>query len=366
MLEPPVDPIAHFRSIRTQTQQERTNIMERVRGTYFHHPMHEEALEFIDDLIGLIVEERNPKAGNHAALAHELQGFAVIGEPRAGKSTLLRRIFQKHPAFPGYGIVGSGCPLITIIPEGACTLPRFAIDALRKLGMPAQTVPRDEKQLAHLVRDHMRLMGVKILHIDEAHHITQPANETQMKKIINTFKCLMIDSEWPVALIFSGIPELTQALQLTDQLSGRFSFMRLRNLTIAGDSRKVQGIICNLASLANLEMTDAHQAAVAARLIHASKYQLGRSIVYVQDAIENALKRRERREEGDANPVRLTPEDFARAYARKTAAEAADNPFIADDWESIRFRAPLDEEGVEDAPVKRKRGRSLGSRNKGN
>lgn len=242
MLEPPVDPIAHFRSVRTQSQQDRTNIMERVRGTYFHHPMHEEALEFIDDLIGLIVEERNPKAGNHSALAHELQGFAVIGEPRAGKSTLLRRIFQKHPAFPRYGIVGSGCPLITIIPEGACTLPRFAIDALRKLGMPAQTVPRDEKQLAHLVRDHMRLMGVKILHIDEAHHITQPANETH----------------------------------------------------------------------------------------------------------------------------RLTPEDFARAYARKTAAEAEDNPFIADDWESIRFRAPLDEEAAEDAPVKRKRGRPLGSRNKGN
>ena len=366
MLEPPLDPIAHLRSIRTQAQQERTHIMERVRGTYFHHPMHEEALEFIDDLIGLIVEERSPKAGNHSALAHELQGFAVIGEPRAGKSTLLRRIFQKHPAFPGYGVVGSGCPLITIIPEGACTLPRFAIDALRKLGMPAQTVPRDEKQLAHLVRDHMRLMGVKILHIDEAHHITQPANETQMKKIINTFKCLMIDSEWPVALIFSGIPELTQALHLTDQLSGRFSFMRLRNLTITGDSRKVQGIICNLASLANLEMTDAHQAAVAARLIHASKYQLGRSIVYVQDAIENALKRRERKQEGDEEPLRLTPEDFARAYARKTAAEAEDNPFVVDDWESIRFRAPLDEEEAEDAPVKRKRGRPLGSRNKGN
>ncbi|WP_419951734.1 TniB family NTP-binding protein [Methylobacterium sp.] len=366
MPETSFDPIAHLRSIRTQTQQERTSIMERVRGTYFHHPMHDEALEFIDDLIGLIVQERNPKASSHAAMAHELQGFAIIGEPRAGKSTLLRKIFQKHPAFPGYGVIGSHCPLITIVPEGACTLPRFAIDALRKLGMPARSVPRDEKQLAHLVRDHMRLMGVKILHIDEAHHITQPANDIQMKKIINTFKCLMIDSEWPVALIFSGIPELNQALQLTDQLSGRFSFMRLPNLTIVGDSRKIQGIIRNLSSVAGLEMTEAHQAAIAARLIHASKYQLGRSIVYVQDAIENALKRRERRDEGDAEPVRLTPEDFARAYARKTGAEAGDNPFIVDDWESIRFRAPLDEEPYEDAQVKRKRGRQRGSSNKGN
>ena len=83
--------------------------------------------------------------------------------------------------------------------------------------------------------------------------------------------------------------------------------MRLPNLTIVGDSRKIQGIIRNLSSVAGLEMTEAHQAAIAARLIHASKYQLGRSIVYVQDAIENALKRRERRDEGDAEPVRADP-----------------------------------------------------------
>ena len=41
-------------------------LWSRVRGTYFHHPMHDEALEFIDDLIGLIVQERNPKASSHA------------------------------------------------------------------------------------------------------------------------------------------------------------------------------------------------------------------------------------------------------------------------------------------------------------
>lgn len=359
------DPIAHLRSVRTEQQKKITTIMEGVRGTYFRHPMHDEILEHIDDLIGVIIEKRNPKMSEDTENAHELQGLAVIGEPRAGKSTTLRRIISEHPAFPGYGKLGSHCPLITVVPEGACTLPRFAIDALRKLGMPVKSVPRDENQLAHLVRDHMRLMGVKILHIDEAHHITQPANETQMKKILNTFKCLMIDSEWPVSLIFSGVPELNQALQLTDQLSGRFSFVRLQNLTIAGDARKIQSIIRNLASYADLEITDAHRAAIAPRLIHAGKYQLGRSIVFVQDAIENALKRYAHQPDVDTDTKSLVPEDFARAYARKTGAEAADNPFVAEDWENIRLHAPLDEEVEENAPIKRNRGRPRGSRNKG-
>ena len=339
-------PFDILRSSRSDEQRRRGTIMQKVRDEYFRPPKHEETLEYIDDIIDRIVEQRGPEPSD-TENAHELTGLAVIGEPRAGKSTMLKRIFREHSAFPGYGIAGSGCPLVTVVPEGPCTLNRFTIDALRQLGMPATAIPRDEDRIHHLVRDHARLMGVKIIHIDEAHHVTQPANVDQIKKILNTFKCLMINSEWPIALIFSGVPEISHALKLTKQLSGRFSFVHLERITISGDARKVQGVIRRLADCAGLAISNPYRNALAPRLIHAGDYQMGAAIEYAQDAVENALKRIARSPTNDALAV-LLPEDFARAYARRTAAIAEENPFVADAWEDIRPLAPLDEPAAVD------------------
>jgi hypothetical protein len=362
------DPFEILRSSRSDERRRRGAIMERVRGEYFRPPKHDETLEYIDDIIDRIVERRDPTIESDSENTHELPGLVVIGEPRAGKSTMLKRIFREHPAFPGYGVTGSGCPLVTVVPEGPCTLNRFTIDTLRQLGMPAASIPRNEDRIHHLVRDQARLMGVKIIHIDEAHHITQPANSDQIKKILNTFKCLLIHTAWPIALIFSGVPEVSHALRLTKQLSGRFSFVHLEKITISGDARKVQGVIRKLAECANLTMSDAHRSATAPRLIHAGDYQMGAAIEYAQDAVENALKRIARatpRADGTNEPVVLLPEDFARAYARRTAALAQENPFIADDWETIRPLAPLDAATGDDPFDKPRAGRSSGSKRKG-
>lgn len=339
MSETPIDPFTHFRSVQSESQRRRTAIMQRVRGTYFRHPKHEEVTEHIDDLIALMIEVRERRDDPGSALEHEARGIAVIAEPRAGKSTLLKRVFREHLAFPGYG--RPDCPIVTVKPEGACTLDRFALDTLRKLGMPITELPRQEIRLAHMIRNQLKLMGTRFLHIDEAHHITQPANALQIKRIINTFKCLMIDDEWPISLIFSGIPELTAALQKDTQVGERLRFVSLDSLTIAGDEQRMASIIRRLASVADLTVAPEHVAGITPRLIHAGGYQLGRSIEYVQDAIECCLKRLDRVKPEAAQPLRtLIPEDFARAFARSRGVHAEDNPFVADDWEiTDPFRA---------------------------
>lgn len=349
MIDPTRNPLDHFRKVASAEQLQRIEVMQRVRGAYFRHPMHDTVAGRIDDLLHLMIEQRDPrlKAGSH-----EARGLAVIGDPRAGKSTMLRRIFQEHPAFPGYGQTGSGCPLVSVIPQGACTLTRFTIDTLRKLGMPVRDVPSQEHRLAHMVRDHMRLMGVKVLHIDEAHHVTETANATQIKKIINVFKCLMIDDEWPITLIFSGIPEIIGALHRDQQLRARIKFVRLAKLTLATDTRKIRGIIRQLTELAGLAIEADHAEALAPRLIHASGYQLGRAIEFVQDAIEVRLKRNARPLEADPTVSKaLIPDDFATAYARSTGVEEDDNPFIADDWQMIDPLRALIAEENQDPPT---------------
>jgi hypothetical protein len=348
MTENLFDPLDQFRSVASAQQLQRVGVMQGVRGAYFRHPRHDEVTDHIDDLLALLLEHRDPRL---PAGQHEGRGIAVIGEPRAGKTTMLRRIFQEHPAFPGYGQEGSRCPLVSVIPQGACTLSRFTIDTLRKLGMPVSDVPRQEQRIAHMVRDHMRLMGVKVLHVDEAHHITQPANAIQIKKIINVFKCLMIDDEWPIGLVFSGIPEIIGAIRQDRQLQARFKFIFMAGLTVAADARKIGGIVRQLAGLAKLEIAAEHVDALAPRLIHAGGYQLGRTIEYVQDAIEVRLKRNSRlAAEGHASDQPLCPEDFAQAYARSTGVQADDNPFVADDWEATDPFQTLDSMADRDGP----------------
>jgi len=348
-------PLDHFHSVATGDQRERIEVMQRVRGAYFRHPKHEEVAEHVDELLEHLLEHTDARV---ECGSEEASGIAVIGESGAGKSTMLRRIFLEHPAFPRYGVIGSRCPLVTVKPEGACTLDRFAIDTLRKLGMPVQAVPRQEQRLAHMVRGQLRLMGVKVLHIDEAHHITQPANSIQIKKILNTFKCLMIDDEWPIGLILSGIPELRQVLEGERQVARRLAFVPLAGLTIASDARKVGKIVQQLAGLAKLGISAVHADALAPRIIHAGGYQLGCAIERIHEAIRLRLKRNLRRLSTDTpSPDPLILDDFATAYARKTGVEAEDNPFLAHDWEATDpFRVlngpqPIDDE--DDRPSNR-------------
>jgi type II secretory pathway predicted ATPase ExeA len=326
------DPLDHFRSVAPEEQRQRIEVMQRVRGAYFRHPKHDEVAEHVDELLEHLLEHTDSRV---KCGSEEASGIAIIGASGAGKSTMLRRIFLEHPAFPRYGVIGSRCPIVTVKPEGACTLDRFAIDTLRKLGMPVQDVPRQEQRMAHMVRDQLRLMGAKVLHIDEAHHITQPANSIQIKKILNTFKCLMIDDEWPIGLILSGIPELRQVLEGERQVARRLAFVPLAGLTVASDARKVGKIVQQLAGLAKLGFSTVQTDVLAPRIIHAGGYQLGCAIERIHEAIRVRLKRNLSRLSTDTpSPDPLTLDDFATAYARKTGVEAQDNPFLAHDWEA--------------------------------
>lgn len=55
-----------------------------------------------------------------------------------------------------------------------------------------------------LVRDELRKRGTLFMHIGEAQHIVNSRNPRQEQEVIDTFKSLMQDDEWPVGLILSA------------------------------------------------------------------------------------------------------------------------------------------------------------------
>ncbi|WP_289014305.1 TniB family NTP-binding protein [uncultured Methylobacterium sp.] len=330
MMQP--DPLATIRNGLQAADLEIVDTMERVKAVYFETPTHKNVEAQLRIVLQQLLERRDPKLPAGPANVTEARGFVLSGQARAGKSRTLGEVFRTHPSLPGYGDPEANCPLVTVIPQGACTLGRFGQDVFEQLGLPIVNIPTGknyELKLAHMIRKRLKIRGVKILHVDEAHHVTEPANRKEIKKIVNMFKYLLIHLDWPVSVILSGIPALVAAIRRDTQLSGRMSFMPATGLFPRKDGHRIQHVVGELASVAGLTIEASDLAAVAPRLIHAGDRQLGRSIEITYDAIRLAL------EGGEAT---LTLRTFARAYLRSRGVAPDHNPFLARDW---RLTDPL-------------------------
>lgn len=348
------DPIATIKAGLSPAHVDITRIMKKVKATYFEPPIHGEILQSFNQLLQGIVESHE-LSGSDDDDQEELRGLIVSGQPRAGKSRILKQIFGSHPSLPGYGKKGASCPIHTVVPRGSCTIKRFGADTLARTGLTVVQMPSGqdyEITLAHMIRDRLRMRGIKILHIEEAQHITQAANAHEIVRVINMFKCLMIDKDWPIALVMSGIPDLVDALQAEDQITGRLDVVDVPSLQIADDGPNLQGILRELATVAGLKVGQGQAKLIVPRLIHAGNYQLGRSIEIVYAAIRLALGRRE---------PDLTLDAFARTYRRTRAVAPERNPFLARDWvktDPLMLRASSKRDRQETALAAKKRSKA--------
>jgi hypothetical protein len=321
------DPLGTIRAGLDEASLDVVATMERVKETYFETPLDATIAEELKKVLQQLVERPDTSAPASPNNVGEARGFVVSGQARAGKSRALREVFRNHPCLPGYGNREADCPLVTVIPQGACTLPRFAQDVFEQLGLPIVNVPSGknyEVKLAHMIRDRLKVRGVKLLHVDEAHHVTEPANKTEIKKVVNMFKYLMIHQDWPVAVILSGIPVLVSALGRDPQITGRVAFKQTSNLVPKKDAKRVGHVVAELANVAGLAVAPDDLATITPRLIHAGNRQLGRSIEITYDAIRLALTRREKA---------LSPKLFALAYSAARGVAPDHNPFVARDWQ---------------------------------
>ncbi|WP_289016266.1 TniB family NTP-binding protein [uncultured Methylobacterium sp.] len=326
------DPLATIRNGLETADLEIVDAMERVKAVYFETPTHKVLQQQLTVVLRQLLVRRNPKLPASPTNVIEARGFVLSGQARAGKSRVLEEVFRTHPSLPGYGDRKADCPLVTVIPQGDCTLPRFGQDVFEQLGLPIVNIPTGKNydlKLAHMIRKRLKIRGVKVLHVDEAHHITEPANKREIKKVVNVFKYLMIHRDWPVAVILSGIPALVAAVSRDPQLSGRMAFTPTATLLPLKDVRRIQHVVGELSSAAGLKVEAEELAAVAPRLIHAGNRQLGRCIEITYDAIQFALEGRE---------AKLTSQTFARAYLRSRGVAPEHNPFLARDW---RLTDPL-------------------------
>lgn len=165
--------------------------------------------------------------------------LVLTGETGAGKTRAIIRIFRQRSEL-------LETVTVSIVAPSPCTLMQLGRRILPKVGYP---LARDKKE--HLIWEEVTKrideQQVRVLQIDEMHHVLQGANIDQVKKISNTIKILILDRAKPMLLVLSGTCELVEFLRIDEQVRRRCTFVEFERLTIPGD---VDMIADSLESLA--------------------------------------------------------------------------------------------------------------------
>jgi hypothetical protein len=136
----------------------------------------------------------------------EARGVLVIGESRQGKSTEIEMMLE---AFNDEAeIMPNGRPgkIISCLLSGKVTWKDLGTVILEVLGYPLRG-RNSQTEIWSKVRKYAELQGVIGIHFDECQHVFSDANSTTNRIILDSFKSLLKDHDWPLMLIFFRGPE---------------------------------------------------------------------------------------------------------------------------------------------------------------
>lgn len=187
---------------------ERSNA-ERIR--YIRSPRwigYDVANEILDRLENLLT---HPKS-------HRMPNLLVIGDTNNGKTKLVKRFCARHPADDNKGGEAVKVPVLYVQAPPVPDESRFYNAILELLFAPYKPGDRVDRKQFQAIKL-MRTVGLKMLVIDEIHHI-MAGNLSRQKIFLNVIKFLGNELEIPIVGV--GTRDAFRAIQTDLQLSNRF------------------------------------------------------------------------------------------------------------------------------------------------
>jgi hypothetical protein len=347
--EPAVDRIAPLRAFLGREDARIDAVMEPLRACYARTGRDDRIEAQMLRLIRSSLKKRYPKRPEGDDNRKAGVGFVVVGGSGSGKTAALEHLLVDHPAFPGYGVVGS-CTFVSVLCPAPSTLAQLGNETLIALGYPPDK-PLAEAVAWNRVRRILKKTRVMFLHYDDVHNVLQQkdANPKELKKIQATFRNLLISRIWPVQLVLSGVGETLDIFKKDRQLKRRLHYVTFKDLVADEAAGWVGEAVRDFARQAGLKYVEKPGVMLVDRLIHAAAYQFGLVFELLLDAIENALLAKRRT---------FGIDDFIEAYAERTSQPEELNIFESPGWQVIDPGIIFEKENEdEEAGPKKKRSR---------
>lgn len=316
---------AFFRDIEARMPEDSRRVIEslrRVREVYVPCGRDDALLAGFQRFMERFIAGRN-------AVREEADVYFLVGESGAGKTAAMGRLLRGHPALQTrqtpYGPI---TPYVSIKLKGY-TLPRLvAGQIIRKAGY-GRVNGNHRGEIWDGLGEALRSQWVFLVHVDEAQHLMkEDATPRERRELANAIKGASIDTDWPVAFVFSGLPEVMKVPGDDEQVERRGDFTYFTDVSIDDERDLVENIMDMMAKPVGIDVADLIRSDLPERLAHAARYRYARICQLVLSAIHEALHQRR---------VTLTHAHFARAYERRTLAfgRPDKNPFLAADWKNL-------------------------------
>lgn len=295
----------------------------------------------VDDQERATEQDHDPGKGRR-----EANMLLVLGESGAGKTRIIDRLLSTHPATIGYGNPSSDCPVISVTAPSPCGVKELGRVVLARTGYEIARRNVSGPEIWGIVHKRLKALGILVLHIDEAQHATQLRDVSERQKLRNTIKSLMVDPDHPVAVILSGLPEITRFITPDVQLSRRTTAFQLPSVELPADLKMLTAAVTKFAGIANLGVEVGYEMSLLPRLVHAGDHRLGVIIEEIHGAIRYAL---------GAKSTILDRTHFAKAFADRTGNAPEWNPYRRSDYRKVdvwRMIVVRDEEEASDERTK--------------
>lgn len=255
-------------------------------------------------------------------LPQDTRGLMVLGPSGSGKTSLVTRNLRKEAAIGLTLGTGPGAAYYHLVSAEA-TLKSVAIGIANDTGYGKVNPKIHTTEAWDLALHRLAQRGIKILWIDEPHHLLAPGPGRDPRTVLRRLKSLLQGPN-AVALILTGVPELYQMIIPDRETDRRFTCLHLRPVSNTSEANKLGRYLdecCGRVGIARLD-----DESFIDRLLVANNRNLGQCIEMTLRAIRRAQNRPERQ---------LNLADFRRSWERQTG-QIGIGPFEDAPWSMLK------------------------------
>lgn len=185
-----------------------------------------------------------------------------------------------------------------------------------------------------LVQIQAKAQGIVGIHFDECQHIFPKEGRVERGKILNSFKSLLKDLEWPMMLVLSGVDELAGHIKSDDQLDELLDDVVFSEFDVnrSGDIEELNTLCHAYAEMVGLDFSDLASVDFFQRLALACAGRWGLMIELLINALVVAVL-----DGSDA----IRADHFCRAFTKGTRYRPGISPFSIRDFEKHFERRKL-------------------------